>query len=56
LSTADCSAQLWVGDITYIRTWEGAREISDAIAVLDHLGWDRAIAVGHSWGVTFSFT
>src|ERR1700692_3386377 len=27
-----------------------AREISDAIAVLDHLGWDRAIAVGHSWG------
>jgi pimeloyl-ACP methyl ester carboxylesterase len=30
--------------------FEVAREISDAIAVLDHLGWERAIVVGHSWG------
>lgn len=30
--------------------FEVAREVSDAIAVLDHLGWDRAIVVGHSWG------
>jgi len=24
--------------------------VADAIAVLDHLGWDRAWLVGHSWG------
>jgi len=27
-----------------------ARAIGDAIAVLDHLGWERASVVGHSWG------
>ena len=24
--------------------------VADAIAVLDHLGWDRAWLIGHSWG------
>ena len=27
-----------------------AQAIADVIAVLDHLGWDRAILAGHSWG------
>lgn len=35
-------------------TLEGPRDvethIADAIAVLDHLGWDRAWLIGHSWG------
>ena len=35
-------------------TLEGPRDIEthvgDAVAVLDHLGWDRAWLVGHSWG------
>jgi pimeloyl-ACP methyl ester carboxylesterase len=35
-------------------TLEGARDIethvADSIAVLDHLGWDRAWLMGHSWG------
>src|SRR5215212_553042 len=26
------------------------REVADAVAVLDALGWDRAWVVGHSWG------
>jgi pimeloyl-ACP methyl ester carboxylesterase len=30
--------------------FEVAREVADAVAVLDALGWDRAWAVGHSWG------
>lgn len=30
--------------------FEVAREVADAVAVLDHLGWDRATVVGHSWG------
>ena len=24
--------------------------VADAIAVLDHLGWDRAWLIGHAWG------
>jgi pimeloyl-ACP methyl ester carboxylesterase len=35
-------------------TLEGPRDVethvADAIAVLDHLGWDRAWLMGHSWG------
>ena len=35
-------------------TLEGPRDVethvADAIAVLDHLGWDRAWLVGHAWG------
>ena len=27
-----------------------ARAVADVEAVLDHLGWDRALVVGHSWG------
>lgn len=27
-----------------------ATHVADVIAVLDHLGWDRAIVGGHSWG------
>jgi pimeloyl-ACP methyl ester carboxylesterase len=30
--------------------FEVAQEVADAAAVLDHLGWDSAIIVGHSWG------
>ena len=26
------------------------QHIADVVAVLDHLGWERAILVGHSWG------
>src|SRR3954452_17391138 len=26
------------------------REVADALAVLDALGWERAWVVGHSWG------
>jgi pimeloyl-ACP methyl ester carboxylesterase len=26
------------------------RSVADVEAVLDHLGWDRALVVGHSWG------
>ena len=29
---------------------EVAREVADAVAVLDALDWDRAWVVGHSWG------
>lgn len=35
-------------------TLEGPRDVerhvADAVAVLDHLGWDRAWLIGHSWG------
>ncbi len=35
-------------------TLEGPRDVethvADSIAVLDHLGWDRAWLIGHSWG------
>jgi pimeloyl-ACP methyl ester carboxylesterase len=35
-------------------TLEGPRDVethvADEIAVLDHLGWDRAWLIGHSWG------
>ncbi len=35
-------------------TLEGPRDVethvADAIAVLDHLGWDRAWLIGHAWG------
>ncbi len=27
-----------------------AQAVDDAIAVLDGLGWDRALVIGHSWG------
>jgi pimeloyl-ACP methyl ester carboxylesterase len=27
-----------------------AQEVEDAVAVLDALGWERALVVGHSWG------
>jgi pimeloyl-ACP methyl ester carboxylesterase len=30
--------------------FEVPREIADAVAVLDALGWERAWVVGHSWG------
>jgi pimeloyl-ACP methyl ester carboxylesterase len=30
--------------------FEVAREVADAVAVLDALGWDSAWVVGHSWG------
>ena len=30
--------------------FEVAREVADAVAVLDALGWERAWVVGHSWG------
>ena len=30
--------------------FEVAREVVDAVAVLDGLGWERAWVVGHSWG------
>jgi pimeloyl-ACP methyl ester carboxylesterase len=30
--------------------FEVAREVADALAVLDALGWERAWVVGHSWG------
>jgi pimeloyl-ACP methyl ester carboxylesterase len=30
--------------------FEVEREVADAVAVLDALGWDRAWVVGHSWG------
>ena len=30
--------------------FEVAREVADAVAVLDALDWDRAWVVGHSWG------
>ena len=29
--------------------------LSDIVAVLDHLGWDRAYVVGHSWGGHLAF-
>jgi len=32
-----------------------AEAVSDAVAVLDHLGWDRAWFVGHSWGGHLAF-
>ena len=32
-----------------------AEAVSDAVAVLDHLGWDRAWFVGHSWGGHLGF-
>ena len=35
-------------------TLEGPRDVethvADAIAILDHLGWDRAWMIGHAWG------
>jgi proline iminopeptidase len=30
--------------------YDVAAHVDDAIAVLDHLGWRRALVVGHSWG------
>jgi pimeloyl-ACP methyl ester carboxylesterase len=30
--------------------FEVAREVADAVAVLDALGWERAWMLGHSWG------
>jgi pimeloyl-ACP methyl ester carboxylesterase len=35
--------------------FEVAREVADVVAVLDHLGWDKAIVVGHSWGGHLAF-
>jgi pimeloyl-ACP methyl ester carboxylesterase len=32
-----------------------ARAVADVEAVLDHLGWDRALVVGHSWGGHLAF-
>jgi pimeloyl-ACP methyl ester carboxylesterase len=29
--------------------------LADVVAVLDHLGWDRAYVVGHSWGGHLAF-
>jgi pimeloyl-ACP methyl ester carboxylesterase len=31
------------------------RHVEDAVAVLDALGWDRAIVIGHSWGGYLAF-
>jgi pimeloyl-ACP methyl ester carboxylesterase len=28
--------------------------LADVVAVLDHLGWDRAVVAGHSWGGTLA--
>jgi proline iminopeptidase len=30
--------------------YDVATQTDDVVAVLDHLGWDRVIVVGHSWG------
>lgn len=27
-------------------------QVGDVVAVLDGLGWDRAVVIGHSWGAT----
>lgn len=32
-----------------------AQAVQDIAAVLDHLGWDRAMLVGHSWGGHLAF-
>jgi pimeloyl-ACP methyl ester carboxylesterase len=32
-----------------------AQALVDVVAVLDHLGWDRAYVVGHSWGGHLAF-
>ena len=32
-----------------------AEAVTDVAAVLDHLGWDRAYVVGHSWGGHLAF-
>lgn len=34
------------------RDYSVAACASDVVAVLDHLGWDRAVVVGHSWGAS----
>jgi pimeloyl-ACP methyl ester carboxylesterase len=31
------------------------RAVADVVAVLDHLGWDRAYVLGHSWGGHLAF-
>jgi pimeloyl-ACP methyl ester carboxylesterase len=31
-----------------------AQALADVVAVLDHLGWDRAVVAGHSWGGTLA--
>lgn len=35
---------------TLAAPFDVSRHVADVIAVLDHLGWDRAIVGGHSWG------
>jgi pimeloyl-ACP methyl ester carboxylesterase len=30
--------------------YDVATQTDDAVAILDHVGWDRVIVVGHSWG------
>ncbi|HZJ05347.1 MAG TPA: alpha/beta hydrolase [Nocardioidaceae bacterium] len=35
---------------TLAEPFDVSTHVADVIAVLDHLGWDRAIVGGHSWG------
>ena len=35
---------------TLVRPRDVETHVADAIAVLDHLGWERAWLIGHSWG------
>jgi pimeloyl-ACP methyl ester carboxylesterase len=42
--------QRGVGPSTARSPYDVATQVGDALAVLDHLGWDAVTWVGHSWG------